>query len=45
LFEGQSLKNEKKNWNLEELEPNTLYDNDEADTDNDKKHESTQNNS
>jgi len=39
------LKNEKKNYKLEEFEPITLYDNDEADTDNDKKHESTQNNS
>jgi hypothetical protein len=45
LFEGQSLKKEKKNWKLEELEPNTLYDNDEANTDNDKKQELTQNNS
>jgi len=39
------LKKEKKNWKLEELEPNTRYDNDEADTDNAKKQESTQNNS
>ena len=33
MFEGQSLKNEKNNWNLEELESITLYDNDETDTD------------
>jgi len=39
------LKKEKKNWKLEELQPNTHYDNNEADTDNDKKQESTQNNS
>jgi len=39
------LKKEKKNWKLEELEPNTLYDNDEADIDIYKKQESTQNNS
>jgi len=45
LFEGQSLKKEKKNWMLEEFEPIPLYHNDEADIDNDKKQKLTQNNS
>jgi len=45
LFEGQSLKKEKKNYKLVEFEPITHYDNDEANIDNDKKHDSAQNNS
>jgi len=43
LFEGQSLKNEKKNYKPKEFEPITLCDNDEDDIDNDKKQEPTQN--
>jgi len=45
LFEGQSLKKEKKNWMLEEFEQIPLYHNNEAHIDNGKKHELTQNNS
>jgi len=44
LFEGQSLKKEKKNWILEEFEQIQLYHNDEAYIANYKKHELTQNN-
>jgi len=45
LFEGQSLKKEKKNWMLVEFEQIPLYHNDDVYIGNDKKHELTQNNS